>query len=49
MVGDSQADSRAAKSVGTDFYGRGEQFKSSGYTWGEDLRNLVIYLTEKLV
>jgi len=48
MVGDSQADYQAAKSVGTDFYGRGEQFETSGYAWGEDLRNLVIYLTRKL-
>ena len=48
MVGDSPWDLAAAKSVGTDFYGRGAQFKDSGYAWGEDLRNLVTYLTGKL-
>ena len=48
MVGDSQADYQAAKSVGTDFYGRGEQFKSSGYAWGRDLRGLVVYLSHKM-
>ena len=47
MVGDSQADYQAARSVGTDFYGRGEQFKASGYPWGKDLRELVIYLAHK--
>ena len=48
MVGDSQADYQAARSVGTDFYGRGEQFKSSGYAWGRDLRGLVVYLSHKM-
>lgn len=48
MVGDSKTDYNAAMEVGTDFYGRGEQFKDSGFTWGEDLRNLAAYLSRKL-
>lgn len=48
MVGDSPWDLAAAEEVGTNFYGRGKQFESSGYPWGEDLRNLAVSLAEKL-
>lgn len=48
MVGDSNTDLEAALAVGTDFYGRGAQFKESGFSWGNDLTKLVIYLKSKL-
>ena len=48
MVGDSNTDLEAALAVGTMFYGRGKQFKDSGFPWGEDLLGLLIYLKSKL-
>ena len=44
MVGDSATDLEAAQSVGTLFFGRGHQFSSSKWPWGEDLNSLVEYL-----
>ena len=48
MVGDSNTDLEAALAVGTKFYGRGEQFKKSGFPWGQSLMELVVYLKSKL-
>ncbi|MDL2207493.1 HAD family hydrolase [Desulfovibrio sp. OttesenSCG-928-F20] len=44
MVGDSFTDMRAAESVGTLFYGRGDDFKDSPWPWHYDLTLLNDYL-----
>jgi phosphoglycolate phosphatase-like HAD superfamily hydrolase len=44
MVGDSQTDMDAAIANGTKFFGRGEQFKNSGFPWHTDLAPLNAYL-----
>jgi len=40
MVGDSVTDLDAAETVGTLFYGRGEELKGGRFPWGEDLTGL---------
>ena len=44
MVGDANTDLNAAKTVGCAFFGRGAQFKDSGWPWHEDLTGLLEYL-----
>jgi phosphoglycolate phosphatase-like HAD superfamily hydrolase len=44
MVGDSMTDLRAAREVGTLFYGRGEELKGEEVPWGEDLADLDAWL-----
>ena len=44
MVGDSGTDLRAAQEVGCAFFGRGTQFKDSGWPWHADLTGLLAYL-----
>ena len=46
MVGDSNTDLKAAQEVGCAFFGRGAQFKVSGWPWHEDLTGLLEYLRE---
>ena len=40
MVGDASTDQYAAESARTNFYGRGEYFRHSGYPWHHDLTML---------
>lgn len=40
MIGDASTDQYAAEAVRTQFYGRGEYFRHSGYPWHEDLTRL---------
>jgi HAD superfamily hydrolase (TIGR01549 family) len=40
MVGDSVTDLNAAESVGTRFYGRGDELRGGSFPWGEDLAGL---------
>ncbi len=44
MVGDSNTDLRAAEAVGCAFFGRGAQFKDTGWPWHDDLTGLLEYL-----
>ncbi len=46
MIGDANTDLRAAEAVGCAFFGRGAQFKDSGWPWHEDLTGLLKYLRE---
>ena len=48
MVGDSLTDLKAARSCGTQFYGRGELFCDSGYIFGPDLFHLLEIISESL-
>lgn len=47
MVGDSSTDLAAAEAVGCAFFGRGTQFKDSGWPWHEDLTGLLDYLKDE--
>ena len=44
MVGDAFTDLKAAKEVGTLFYGVGSQLKGGDYPWGQDLTDLTSYI-----
>lgn len=46
MVGDANTDLNAAETVGCAFFGRGEQFKNSGWPWHPDLTGLLEYLRD---
>jgi len=47
MVGDSSTDFEAAVKLGTYFYGRGKQFNSSKYPWGDDLTGLSGFIAKE--
>ncbi len=48
MIGDSSTDMYAAEEVGTQFYGRGVEFKSDGCPWDYDLRNLNAWIEKNI-